>query len=845
MAKLYSIATGNLTSDSTWGVINETSFLNSENATEQLLTTAYSGTRSAAFTNGSDITISHIGVKLCERMGTTGTMSVCIETDSNDTLVAGTEVTINTANLPAATEAALNGGWILFKLASPVTLTGGVAYQVAAKTSSATQVDLHKDGTAGNICRALVTTATKVPEAGDDFIIAKEHTGQGTGNARTVTMDDINATDYGSNLTAANSLIQPAIAICDGGTLSYGVAESTDYDLKVSGNIIVYSGGTFNIGTQASPIPRTSQAYLDFDYNTAAVDYGLIVRNYGYFFTYGLSRTAGKDVSWCKLTSDWGSGTTIYVNADTGWLANDSIMVGATTRTYSQFESHSLAADAGANSLTTSFGPAYSHTQQNEIKAVVGLISRNVIISGFSTTYPAFIRIEALGNASCYWTFFQNMGSSTTGKRGIETNITTAIVSFTHCCFNAFTSGSRGIVSAGTSGYGPVIDNCVFTNMGLYAIYDLGASVWVTNTVILGVTASTSYGINTVGTATRFTNVVISGVNGVGLTIGGTGQEYGYFDDIYINSCAGNGLAISTGYVGGIMEHLVIGRTGGYGIAFGAGSADGLRIKNGHIVGNASGGIQLNNFSKLVLDEFILGAEASYTQPIGIATNTVACGEVLIFNSSFGGGFTNIQAHGTADISVTNARWAGQIKMINTELLSTTEIANQGNISRGDGAFISSQKHDKQNGNHKRYLSIGTLSSDTTLYRTNTPSLRITNISANTTFSVNSQSFFVNVASGQTCTPTVYVRTSHTSAGDATNWNGYVLSLMVRRNDSLGITDDTYLDGAAATTGAWEALSGTTIAVTSDGVLEFFVQHMHSNSPTGWINVDDFSVVMG
>src|SRR3990167_1946734 len=114
MATLATIATGNLTAAATWGLVDSTSYLNAENATESLLTTAYSGTRSQSFTPGA-ITISHIGVKLCERIGTTGTMSVHLELDADDTEVAGTEVTINTADLPSALEADLNGGWIFFK----------------------------------------------------------------------------------------------------------------------------------------------------------------------------------------------------------------------------------------------------------------------------------------------------------------------------------------------------------------------------------------------------------------------------------------------------------------------------------------------------------------------------------------------------------------------------------------------------------------------------------------------------------------------------------------------------------------------------------------------------------
>src|SRR3990167_766631 len=131
MSVLVSIATGNFTVAATWGTVDATSYLNAENATETLLTTLYSDTRSSAFTPGA-ITISHIGVKLCELRGSTGTMSVNLELDSDNSQVAGTEVTINVSDLPACLEVDASGGWIFFKLSSPVLLLAATAYQVAA-----------------------------------------------------------------------------------------------------------------------------------------------------------------------------------------------------------------------------------------------------------------------------------------------------------------------------------------------------------------------------------------------------------------------------------------------------------------------------------------------------------------------------------------------------------------------------------------------------------------------------------------------------------------------------------------------------------------------------------------
>lgn len=69
-------------------------------------------------------------------------------------------------------------------------------------------------------------------------------------------------------------------------------------------------------------------------------------------------------------------------------------------------------------------------------------------------------------------------------------------------------------------------------------------------------------------------------------------------------------------------------------------------------------------------------------------------------------------------------------------------------------------------------------------------------------------------------------------------YSGNQPRLIVRRNTTVGITDDTVLDTAAAAAGNWEQLSGTTIAATHDGVMEFIID---CDGFEGWINVDDLT----
>ncbi len=210
MAARAAIATGsatNFTTAGTWGLINAASFTYGENAAIVLPTSYGSTARSAASTPGA-VTIDGIGVKLNVRTGTTGTMKVHLALGATHVEVAGTEVTIDTADLPAATAAALDGGWMFFKFATPILLVALTTYEVEAKTSSASQISLWRtDATAGNIAIYLRQTDTGAPAAGDDLIITGEYVDQNTNTAAIVTMDNVDNTDYGSAPTAANSLL--------------------------------------------------------------------------------------------------------------------------------------------------------------------------------------------------------------------------------------------------------------------------------------------------------------------------------------------------------------------------------------------------------------------------------------------------------------------------------------------------------------------------------------------------------------------------------------------------------------------------------------------------------------
>ena len=778
MARLVSIATGNFTAAATWGTVDATSYLNAENVTETLLTTLYSDTRSSAFTPGA-ITISHIGVKLCERIGTTGTMSVHLELDADNTEVAGTEVIINTADLPSALEADLNGGWIFFKLSAPVLLLAATAYQVAAKTSSATQVDLWKDATVDNISRALVTTTTQTPVAGDDLIVAGEKTGAGTSNAFTVTMDETAATDYGAAPTAANSLILPGLAVCHQGTVTYGTTAATNYYLKMSNSIVVYSGGTLNIGTVATPIPRDGSAVLEFD-PAADGDYGLIIRNLGTFVAQGLSRTVGKNVVSAKLNTDEAAAQTVLgVDTDTGWLASDEIVISSTTQS-NQNELRVLSVNASATELTITAGLTNAHSGTSPTQAEVILLTRNVKIRSATSTLMTFVDVKTTATVDIDWVEFLYLGATTTGSRGVEIETTTGDCNIQFSSFHDF--DYHGIYITGAA-----VNNITFNNNCCYNLNTtdsvspsagFGVITATSGTAIVisgnyffslfGAVASGTYGgVNINDLGITFTNNVMVAVQTCELDE--AASITGTFSGNIIHG--GSTLLINDNISGGTISNTTIWR--GDGISFGDGSTvavvSNLTFDTVSLFGNTSPSIDLDRTSgqyrNLVFKNVVSNGDTTFATTSGVSFGNVVFGDVFFLNSDFSTVSGIKTAHTNDLIVVASADSPFKASFVNTKMGGTNEVASQTLLD--DDVFedkpiqkVSSMKHNQTAGTHKSWFKYGTITTDTTagLFRTASPSERLTPNNASN--KLESGSFKVNVNSGQTCTPSVYVRES-------------------------------------------------------------------------------------
>lgn len=838
--KVAIVNNGNFTTAATWGTVDSTSYLNAENATESLLTTNYSDTRSAAFTPGA-IEISHIGVKLCERMGTTGTMSVQLELDSDNSQVAGTEVTINTADLPAATETGLDGGWVLLKLSSPVTLLAATAYQIAAKTSSATQVDLWCDSTADNLSRILVTTTTGAPGAGDDLIIAEEKTGAGAATTINVVMNNNDTTDYGSAPTAANSLITPGISICDGGSLSFVTAASSE--LQLSNSLIVYSGGTLNIGTAATPVERGQTAKLHFDMGTN-VDYGLIVRNGGTFNAQGLSRTSGKNIYYGKLNVDTVNGEShFHLDTDSGWLSGDTVAIASTSRTAADCETKVLDGNAGAEvcNVTAAFG-ATVHSGTSPTQAEVILLTRNVQIYGASDSLQGYVVFTNGSTADIDWIEFKWLGSGTASKRGIElTGNSTTSVNIQYSSLHDFTvTSSWGFSSTGGA------SSWTFSNNVAYAINNLAfqtaatSGTWTadSNIFMRNVAASTNL-VSLSDIGGTFTNNTMVGGTSSGLALAEAAGTVGTMSGNTSHSNTSVGLTFSNAIQNSTISTMTIWRNSGVGMSLASSTSD-VIFDTFTLFGNTTSNITMASTRNVKFKSLVSNGDTTFSTTNGIQFNTSTnISEGLCFYSADFSTVAGIKTAHTNDINLSSTFQGCGVILQNSKLGAGSEVASQTNLTLT--GIVGSERTDTTKGAHRAWKKYGSIAVDTTagLFKTGSPSVRLTPNNASNR--LESGSFKVNVVDGQTCTPSVFFRAS--IAGDGTDYTSTnAIRLVLKRNDAIGITSDTVIDSAVADdSGNWIELTDTTAAATDDGVMEFVID---CDGTAGWVNVDDFTATV-
>lgn len=833
MATRMSIASGNFSSAASWAVVDSTSLL-MPTVTSSTLTTLYSDTRSSAFTPGA-ITIDGIAVWLASRLGTTGTMSVSLFNQTDTIDVVGTEQTINCSDLPITPGGIVfSGGWVLFKFGGPVLLTAGKSYKVQAKTSSSSQVSLHTDATVDNLARCLRTTTTGAPVAGDNLIICGEKTGIGSSNNFTVTMDNTASTDFGG---AVLSQLDPALAICQGGTLTYGTTAATNFVLRLSGYAVVTSGGTLNIGTVATPLPRDGSAVLEFDCPSDGA-FGLQLRP-GFTCTMqGLSRTSGKNIVDALLNTDVTAAATIIgVDTDTGWLSGDVVGIASTTRTFTQCESRILNGNAGASSFTVTSGLTNAHSGTSPTQGEVILLTRNVKVRSVSSSFMAFVSIATTGVADFDWVEFSNLGENAAGKRGIEISTTTGDCNIQFC--SVYDCEDWGIFITGTTANNIVVSNNVTFNLNSsdtasqYAFRVENATTGTALTVSDNIFMLNSGGgaMNLADLGGTISNNTVAGADAAGIIPGESGAT-GTFSGNTIHSCLAAGLSSTTAFSNFTFTNLTIWRCTTNGVSFSLGSNN-LIFDTATLFGN---GVSNISFSSLVggitLKNVTSNSDTSFPTTSGLAISIAGTYPDFVLEDCDFSTVSGIKTAHTNDINIANSvnQNVIQLHAENCKFGGTNEMSNQ--TGMGALSIFTSQRHEQVAGSHKTLKQYGTLQTDATTFNTAAPSEKMTPNNANK--KLKSGSKIVPVASGSTVTVNWYVQKDGT-------YNGNAPRLIVLRNVAAGISADTVLNTHTAAISTWEQLTGTTDPVTDDTALEFVID---CDGTAGNVFNDDFTATV-
>jgi len=808
MAILQSIQSGNFLDASTWGLVDSTSYLDSRVTETTLPTTQISA--SVAFNPGA-ITLEGIALQLGSRIASpSGTLTVRLWNNTVGSVVK--DVVINVADLPN-TNGILNGGfigWTYFRFDTNVTLIAGTQYTVRVFTSAASQVGIFRNATTNNWSRALVTTTTQAPVATDTVITSGAYTAAGVNTTVTVTMNSTSlATQYGNCYVGSN------------GTFNYGIAPSTNYGLRLNGDLIIGRGATFTIGTFANPIPTTSTAVLEINC-ASALQFGIL--NYGTLET----KHATTILHRALLAADIAVGaTTITSNVATGWRQNDTIIIPSTTRTTTQIDRRVLSSNASGTTLTIP-ATTFAHDGNAAIFMQADLVNltRNIKIRSVNATFKTRFRQGLQGITTFFDVEFFELGSN---SHNSGTSTYTGTFNVQQCTFwqinnpgtstlfsSIFTTTynlSNNIFFSYADISGTINDNNLIIGFAGFAAH-FGGSIGSNNVIS---SCSNAGSQNNPLTGTSGNKFYANGGNGaLYLTSNSTGysvSNYIFFNNsIAIRLITGNS---TTGIDRSVFEKFE--NCYFYG-----------NVTNLDVIASSSGG----PFRKLWFNNCFFWAGKT-----GLLT---AIGYSAMFNdyTHFSDCTFGKNPNGVDSLFSTSCIRGGQVGTTLTNCLffgitasyaSTTQFTS---VNGFNG--VTSLKHGGVTNEYRQFQANGFIQNDNVITYNGLPTIRITPIIAsNKTFS---NPFRIAVSSGQTCNVTIAIRKS--VVGDGAVYNGNQPRLMYAFNPLAGNLSETVAVSATnAANGTWEILTYTTPVIDHNSVLEFYID---CDGTVGWINIDDF-----
>jgi hypothetical protein len=491
-------------------------------------------------------------------------------------------------------------------------------------------------------------------------------------------------------------------------------------------------------------------------------------------------------------------------------------------------------------------GLTNAHSGTSPTQAEVILLTRPIRVESTSTTLMGYVYLGGAAVCNWAWAALRYLGSTTTGKRGLEVDINTGSLTMSYCALRNF--DRHGLYTAATDWNHVTISNLTSYAVGANASQDSAIRVSASTASpldctlseidVIGGGASQGVGIYVFDLGVTITTARLSGGGGSGLRVDAANEN-------------------QVGIISGITSHSHAEAN------FRIDDCGVLKMSNltGYRSASASfGGLYVVAVHKLVINTITLFGNSARN----IMWETTGKGRLHILNGTFAGdstfasarGFQNsannfvvarfdnctfgvasgiFVTHSTADINLVatsaTAR-AIDLTLNNVTLASATEVENQ--ASQAGYSAVRYQRVDGATGVHKvEYPALGTVSLDTVTFRTAAPSEKLAPTGASSAVKLESAPRRKRVALGGTVSITAYVRKDG-------SYNGNAARLVVRANPAIGIDNDTVLDTHTAAADTWEALGGVTPAAEEAGVVEFFVD---CDGTAGAIYVDDTAAV--
>lgn len=815
MAYLIACADGDFTAAATWAVADATSLLDSQVNSTSLTTSFVS---SQGFTPGA-IEIDGIAVKVA-RHGTatpTGTMTVRLATGG--VAVAGTTVTINVTDIPVDSATASNSptgcsqGWIFLKFATAVTLSAATEYVVQASASSNSQITLFRNATAGNWSRMLRTTTTKAPEAGDSLFVVGERTAAGTMTARAVDMDNTDTTDYGGTDQNVASL-----GIGDGGSLTW--KPGADRRLRLSGVLQKWRRGILRFGTEANPVT----GIMEFDCASAG-DFGL--------------------VAWCDADDELeyagvpqpyevmarlsapasSSDTVLAVDRETGWTNGQSIVIAGTERDVDARE-HLTVSASDATTVTVTSGLSLPHAGDPDgLAADIVLLDRPLTITVTNTGAPAYQVVSGTGRVKWRWTRWSFLGTSTANRD------TFTMIGSTVNLVAEYSGADGSVVTMlRATDFTATLRNCTFVDpasSGVSGYLFLVSGTWAVeleNVVAIAAGLGNTNGFSVTAGVLQATNLRMSGFNGANIVdVDESGATFrGQHVGIYNCTCPNGMIVVNDGAEVYLEDFLLMRGVGTSTTAIQVNDAAIFRGVRGLIRGNNGGGIQLGQVWSVDLIDTDVDAEASFSQPFGIAVLNTP--DDMVRHAAFRGCTFGTVGHSTADVNIPSAN-CPKVRLVfdNSSLNSSTPINNPP-VMYSEIAF---QREGGVAGDNRTIVyGIGEIARDANVYRTAAPSRRLDPTGDWRVLRAAPKQ--AAIRQGQRFRLGVYGRVDNDFNGE--------FRLVLLANASIGVLEDTVLATHSGVTDTWELMQGDMPdAATDDGVVSIAIEAT-GTAGSGWVD---------